>query len=193
MILLFNDYENLDDEITSKLEKLLMPERKIKYNKIKLQKDKYNSLIANALLLYGLKEQGYKKSLKIKTNTNGKPELKHSKYCFNFSHTDNGVTCIIDKHKVGIDIESIKDYKDNLMKRVLSSSEYNIIKNAKNKNTLFTMMWTKKESIVKLKGVKYADYNKIDTSNILTTTLNFEKFIISYSTNINHNIIHTKK
>ena len=68
---------------------------------------------------------------------------------FNISHSNGLVIfAISDKYDIGIDIELIRDVKDNLIKYISNEEELEYIKNEKT----FYEVWTSKESIVKCLG-----------------------------------------
>lgn len=68
---------------------------------------------------------------------------------FNISHSNGLVVLgISDKYDIGVDIEKIRDAKDNLIRYISDDEEYNYIKDEKS----FYEIWTSKESIVKCLG-----------------------------------------
>lgn len=72
-----------------------------------------------------------------------------NKYLFNISHSNGLVIfAITNKYDIGIDIELIRDVKDNLIKYISNDDELKYIDNEKK----FYEIWTSKESIVKSLG-----------------------------------------
>ena len=68
---------------------------------------------------------------------------------FNISHSNGLVVLgISEKYDIGIDIEKIREVKDNLIKYISNEEEYEYIKDEKS----FYEIWTSKESIVKCLG-----------------------------------------
>ncbi len=68
---------------------------------------------------------------------------------FNISHSNGLVVLgISDKYDIGVDIEKIRDAKDNLIRYISDDEEYNYVKDEKS----FYEIWTSKESIVKCLG-----------------------------------------
>lgn len=77
----------------------------------------------------------------------GKP-INKDKY-FNVSHSDGLVCLIIDEHHpIGVDIEKVKQIKDDFVKYVTSKEEQQFIKEDKD----FYYIWTNKESLLKAYG-----------------------------------------
>ena len=74
--------------------------------------------------------------------------LSNDKY-FNISHSGGVIALAISKdYPLGIDIEVIKDYKDDLAKYISSEEEYKYIVD----NKSFFEIWTSKEALVKCLG-----------------------------------------
>ncbi len=89
-------------------------------------------------------------------NGDGKPYSATS--FFNISHSNEYVVLAIsDKHPIGVDIEEIKEVKDDMRKYISSKEEYLYIKNDKN----FFEVWTSKESLSKAYGTGLYDIKNI--------------------------------
>ena len=74
--------------------------------------------------------------------------LSNDKY-FNISHSCGVIALAISKdYPLGIDIEVIRDYKDDLAKYISNEEEYKYIVD----NKSFFEIWTSKESLVKCLG-----------------------------------------
>ena len=74
--------------------------------------------------------------------------LSSDKY-FNISHSGGVIALAISKdYPLGIDIEVIKDYKDDLAKYISNEEEYKYITD----NKSFFEIWTSKEALVKCLG-----------------------------------------
>jgi 4'-phosphopantetheinyl transferase len=84
----------------------------------------------------------------------GKPYIKDSNLYFSLSHSNGVIALAVSKEEIGIDIELIKDVKDNLALKVMNEAEYNIYKGlSKNdKISYFYEVWTSKEAYVKKLG-----------------------------------------
>lgn len=71
---------------------------------------------------------------------------------FNISHCANAVAVAIDSNEIGIDVESIRPYKEELSQRVFSPREQHLISLADDKARIFSQLWTRKEAVVKCLG-----------------------------------------
>lgn len=82
------------------------------------------------------------------TDISGKPI---SKNCFfNISHSQGVVALAKTQYcDIGVDIEVIRDYKDDLAQYICTDDEYKYIRN----KTSFFEIWTSKESLVKCNGL----------------------------------------
>ena len=87
-------------------------------------------------------------------NEFGKPYIKDSNLYFSLSHSNGVIALAVSKEEIGLDIELIKDVKDNLAHKVMNEVEYNIYKGlSKNdKISYFYEVWTSKEAYVKKLG-----------------------------------------
>ena len=87
-------------------------------------------------------------------NEFGKPYIKDSNLYFSLSHSNGVIALAVSKEEIGLDIELIKDVKDNLAHKVMNEAEYNIYKGlSKNdKISYFYEVWTSKEAYVKKLG-----------------------------------------
>ena len=84
---------------------------------------------------------------------NGKPSIKGlPEIHFNMSHCRAGAVCAIDNQPVGIDIESIREAKEGLVKYTMNAQEQDLILSSSTPNIEFTRLWTQKEAVLKLTG-----------------------------------------
>ena len=88
--------------------------------------------------------------------SHGKPYFKDFPHIhFNISHCPGMIACIVAHQPVGIDAEAVRAFPPNLVKRVLTPSEQDILNAAddnKSQNTCFFRFWTLKESWIKQTG-----------------------------------------
>ncbi len=91
---------------------------------------------------------------------------------FSVSHCKQGIAVAIDKTPIGIDIESIREVKPELVHRTMNETEQRIIGDSA---TLFTVFWTRKEAFLKYKGTGIID----DLQHVLENTedVTFETII----------------
>ena len=95
--------------------------------------------------------------------SHGKPYSGESKKCFNIAHCKNAIGVIIGDKEVGIDVECMGRYKPNLAEYAMNEAE--IKKIEKGGDKAFTILWTKKEALLKLTGEGIVD----DLKNVLTS------------------------
>ena len=84
-------------------------------------------------------------------NEYGQPSLLEGPY-FSISHCKSAVAVVVSETHVGIDIESIRNVKQDLITKTMNEKEKSFILNAQNPELEFTKFWTKKEAYLKLKG-----------------------------------------
>ena len=119
--------------------------------------------IGLTLLCHGLKEI-YSLDLDMNDLLNmiahgkyGKPYLiDFDNIHFNISHCDGLVACAISDRPIGIDVERIVPFKDNLAKKILTEEEMQFLICCKNDEIaykeMFFRLWTLKESYIKWNG-----------------------------------------
>ena len=77
----------------------------------------------------------------------GRPDIH-----FNLSHCREGVLCMVSNHPVGVDIESIREYKESLARYTMNDEEMATILHADRPDVAFTRFWTQKEAVLKRSG-----------------------------------------
>ena len=83
----------------------------------------------------------------------GKPRLKgHHGIFFNLSHCREAAVCVVDTVPVGVDIETVRPFKDALARHVLSPEEYFLVAASFNPAVEFIKLWTRKEAVLKYTG-----------------------------------------
>lgn len=130
--------------------------RKKAADSCKTPKDRERSLSAGALLLFCMKKAGVPLEETPCYNENGKIYFPHrDRFYVNLSHSGDYAACAFDSREIGIDIEKIRQYKENIAKRICLEEEMQAllaIKKEEEKDSAFTRLWTRKESAVKLSG-----------------------------------------
>lgn len=110
-------------------------------------------------------------------NEYGKPYLDNGLY-FNISHSKNVIVCVISDREVGIDIEYLR-YSDSVIRKCFNDKERVVSLNNKE---IFTIIWTIKESYVKLLGIglEYG-LNNVDSFSLRDNVIvkKFNDFIVS--------------
>lgn len=142
---------------------LLLPkERQTKLDRLRLEKDKKNSVGAYLLLLKALRELGVDKP-ELETGENGKPYIKDNPVFFNLSHSKCGFACAVSSSEIGVDIQETVVPREATLKKVCSEKEREAVLN----NSLaFTHLWTLKESVIKKNGETLAQYKKYEFPHI---------------------------
>ena len=83
----------------------------------------------------------------------GKPRIAgHPDIHFNLSHCREAVACAVSRQPVGIDVESVRRYKPELVAYTMSDREQAQITAAERPDAAFTRLWTMKEARLKLTG-----------------------------------------
>ena len=137
-------YKNIDDKRLEKIKKS---------NNTLFIKEQ----LGTHLLLSDILENSYfqdLESLEYIYNDFGKPFIKDSNLYFSLSHSNGIVALIVSKEEIGLDIELIKDVKDNLAKKIMNDIEYNTYQslNKESKKIYFFEVWTSKEAYIKKLG-----------------------------------------
>ena len=134
---LFIDTHEIDfDDLM--MSSLLNDEDKEKINNYSHQETKKEKVVSTYLIRKYIGE--------YQINQFGKPIS--SNIYFNVSHSKGFVVFVMDDEPVGIDIELVRDYKEELKQFVTNKEEKNYIKNDIN----FYEIWTNKESLLKCVG-----------------------------------------
>lgn len=139
-----------DNYIKKRLKNNMPRERKIKI------------LIANILRKYLIKKYFSIpfNEQKIKFNQYGKPYLSNKDVFFNVSYSDKYIVCGISNKNIGVDIQKIEDFNQNIANYVFEDKLVELIKNSDNINLEYIKQWTKLESFLKYRGTGFINYKK---------------------------------
>ncbi len=124
--------------------------------------------LARKLLAYGLyQEYGITGEITLAAAPLGKPYLPEYPYIhFNYSHCRRGILCGIHHEEIGVDIERIIPYKENLAARISHPNELRMLLETLEKDRCLTALWTAKESYLKYMGTGLRiDLRKLDLSS----------------------------
>lgn len=102
----------------------------------------------------------------------GKPAIVgHPEIFFNLSHCKEAAVCAISDRPVGVDVESIREFKDTLVHYTMNDDEIREIESSADPAVAFIRLWTMKESTLKLIGTGISDdiKNAIDGTKKYTT------------------------
>ncbi len=110
--------------------------------------------LAYSLLCRGLRrEYGIAEPPEFHYGEHGKPSLaQHPGIHFNLSHCKAAVACAISDRPVGIDIEGIREAKPPLVRHTMSEREAHLILSSPDPDLEFTLLWTRKEALLKWAG-----------------------------------------
>ena len=83
----------------------------------------------------------------------GKPYIRdREELQCSISHCSAAVAAVVDDVPVGVDIEEVRSYQKKVARFVCSEEELAEIEASPNPDVAFTVLWTKKESFIKLHG-----------------------------------------
>ena len=111
-------------------------------------------VLAYQLLKRGLREEyGITENPLFEYNEHGKPSIiGHPEICFNLSHCKEAAVCAISSRPVGVDVESIREYKESLVRYTMNDLEISLIESDPSPDVMFIRLWTMKEATLKLSG-----------------------------------------
>lgn len=109
---------------------------------------------AYLLLCEGLqREYGIEEKPLFEYGEHGKPSIVgHPAIHFNLSHCREAAVCVLSDRPIGVDVESVREYKDTLVRYTMNDEEMERIQNAARPDVAFTRFWTMKEAVLKLTG-----------------------------------------
>ena len=84
-------------------------------------------------------------------NDYGAPYIEGGPH-FSISHCKRGVAVAVSENPIGIDIESIRSFKPELMRKTMKEDEQLRITSSAIPEVEFIRLWTQKEAILKLQG-----------------------------------------
>ncbi len=154
MILLEID-ENISFDKCCFLTDYVSVRRRKKINRFCFEKDKLLSLFAGLLVRFCVMKKYNipNSSIEFEIGTHGKPFLAdRNEYNFSVSHSGRCIAFAESDFPVGIDIEQIRDFDENIAKRYFSENERKHIENSSDFNKAFAEIWTSKEAYIKMTG-----------------------------------------
>ena len=84
-------------------------------------------------------------------NEYGAPFIKDGPY-FSISHCKSGIAVAVSNQPIGIDIETVRTFKLDLVKKTMNPLEQEVIQSDALPDWAFTRLWTQKEAFLKMKG-----------------------------------------
>ena len=157
--------------------------------KFKYEQGQRLCVLAYQLLKQGLREIfGITENPVFEYNEHGKPSIVgHPEIFFNLSHCKYAAVCVVSNQPVGVDVESIREYKENLVRYTMNDKEVCEIESFDNPAAAFIRLWTMKEATMKLIGTGISNDMKtiIDTSLYKYTTVERQWYIYTVCENLN--------
>ena len=84
-------------------------------------------------------------------NEYGAPSIQGGPY-FSISHCKEGIAVAVDSQPIGIDIESVRPFKEALMHKTMNPAEQAAILSSDDPDWAFTHLWTQKEAVLKMQA-----------------------------------------
>ena len=157
--------------------------------KFKHEQGRRLCVLAYQLLKQGLREAyGITENPVFEYNEHGKPSIVgHPEIFFNLSHCKEAAVCVIHDQPIGVDVESIREYKDGLVRYTMNDEEIRQIESSENPASTFIRFWTMKEATMKLIGTGISNDMKtvIDSSKYKYTTVNRQRYIYTICESLN--------
>ena len=100
-------------------------------------------------------------------NDYGAPYIEGGPH-FSISHCKRGIAVAVSENPIGIDIESIRSFKPELMRKTMNEDEQLRITSSAIPEVEFIRFWTQKEALLKLQGTGII----ADLHNVLTHSQN---------------------
>ena len=151
MIYLDDDIQGFDLEAALPL---LSEQRREQALRFKHEQGRKTCAMAYLLLCRALREEyGLTEKPLFEYGEHGKPAIVgHPDIHFNVSHCREAVVCAVSDRPVGIDVESIREFKDSLVRYTMNDLELQRISQAERPEVAFIRLWTMKEAKLKLTG-----------------------------------------
>ncbi len=154
MIYINDSFSGIEKEEYFAEYNMLSSQRKIIVDRYRKFEDKVRSVCAYRLLQKGLLlEYGIKDSPIFEYSEYGKPSIiGFPDIHFNISHCQNAIVCGISNAPIGVDIENIRDVKDEFVNYCFNETEISLVEHSISPGLQFAILWTRKESYLKLHG-----------------------------------------
>ena len=122
--------------------------------KFRHEQGRRTSVLAYLLLKQALREgYGITANPLFEYGENGKPAIiGQPEIHFSLSHCRDAVACAVGSRPVGIDVESIREYKEPLARYTMNDDELGQIVAAPRPEVAFIRLWTMKEAALKQIG-----------------------------------------
>ena len=164
-IFLNDDIEHFDFEAALPL---LSEQRREQALKFKHDLGRKTCAAAYLLLCEALRnEYGIIEPPVFEYGEHGKPFIVgHPDIHFNLSHCREAAICAVSDRPIGIDVESIREFNDSLVRYTMNEREVQEIEQAERPDVAFIRLWTMKEAVLKLSGRGIVDDMKHVLDNV---------------------------
>ena len=108
-------------------------------------------------------------------NDYGAPYIEGGPH-FSISHCKRGIAVAVSENPIGIDIEAIRSFKPELMRKTMNEDEQQRITSSATPDQEFIRLWTQKEALLKLQGTGIIS----DLHHVLDHTLDLSWTEISH-------------
>ena len=141
------------------------PQRRAQALRYRHERDQRLCLAAYRLLQHALsQEYGIHDLPQFTYTANGKPLLAcHPDIHFSLSHCREAVAVAVSDRPIGIDVETLDHYSEDVARQVMNDVEMRRILASPHPDITFTQLWTMKESLFKLTD----DAGHLKTVNLL--------------------------
>lgn len=122
--------------------------------RFKYEQGRRTCVLAYLLLKRALREEyGITENPIFEYGEHGKPSIVgHPEIFFNLSHCREAVACAVSDRPIGIDVESVRQFKESLVRYTMNEREVAQIMEAERPDVAFIRLWTMKEARLKLTG-----------------------------------------
>lgn len=167
--MLYIDEHIFDFDLTAALDSI-SGQRRSQALRYRFEQGQRECVLAYLLLKRALKEEyGIDSNPLFGYGPHGKPFLiDHPGIHFSLSHCREAVACAVSSAPVGVDVESVKEYRESLINYTMNSREAEQIATAERPDIEFTRLWTMKEAVAKLSGTGITN----DIKDLLTLNPN---------------------
>lgn len=173
--------ENIWDFNLSEALSEISDQRREQALKFKHEQGQRLCVLAYLMLKQGLREEyDITDNPIFEYNEHGKPSIVgHPEIYFNLSHCKEAVVCAISDKPIGVDVESIREANDSLVRYTMNEEEIREIESSGNTASAFIRFWTMKEATSKLVGTGITNDVKtlIDSSKYKYTTVDRQRYI----------------
>ena len=122
--------------------------------RFKFERGQRTCVLAYLLLKKGLREEyGITGNPLFEYGEHGKPFIVgHPEIHFSLSHCHEAVACVLSNRPAGIDVESVRRYKEDVVRYAMNEQEQQLIAASERPEVAFIRLWTMKEARLKLTG-----------------------------------------